>query len=47
MQEKGYKCYDKNHCRFFRGVSINPFAEIASKVQRQKEKEKNEERRAS
>jgi P4 family phage/plasmid primase-like protien len=43
--EKGYKRECKNHCRFFKGVSINPFSVIALKVEKQREREKAEELR--
>ena len=43
--EKGYIRETRSHCMFFRGISINPFSVVASKVQKQKQKEKAEEAR--
>ena len=39
--EKGYRRIEKNHRMFFSGVSIDPFSEVAVRVQIQKEKERS------
>jgi len=43
LMEKGYAHDKKNHCMFFRGMSLNSFSVVVNKVKKQKDRERIQE----